>query len=255
MHPRALLIDLDDTILDDSSLVHECWHAACASHADRLAPFDTATVVDVIRKTSQWYWDDPDRHRTGRLELDATRRHVVRLSLDELGIDDVQLADSIGTAYAERRDTGIEPFPDAIDTVHRLRRSGRRLALLTNGAGGSQRRKIDRFGLADLFDAILIEGELGFGKPDTRVYQRALTALGVRASEAWMIGDNLEWDVTTPQLLGITGVWIDARGHGVPEGTDAKPDHIVQSLSDVLKLIPSTFSGDSGSIGRTRSDT
>ena len=37
MYPRALLLDLDDTILDDSSLVYECWRDACADHAAQLA--------------------------------------------------------------------------------------------------------------------------------------------------------------------------------------------------------------------------
>ena len=32
-----------------------------------------------------------------------------------------------------------------------------------------------------------------------------------------MVGDNLEWDVAAPQRLGMSGVWIDARGRGLPE--------------------------------------
>jgi putative hydrolase of the HAD superfamily len=92
MNPRALLLDRDDTILDDSSLVHESWREACAGHADRLAPLDAATVVDAIRTASKWFWDDPERHRTGRLRLDAARRGVVRLCLIDLGIDDEDLA-------------------------------------------------------------------------------------------------------------------------------------------------------------------
>ena len=59
----------------------------------------------------------------------------------------------------------MAPLPDAIDTVRWLRESGRRLALLTNGAAVAQRRKIARFELADLFDAILVEGELGSESP------------------------------------------------------------------------------------------
>ncbi len=66
-----------------------------------------------------------------------------------------------------------------------------------------QRSKINRFGLADLFDLILIEGEVGFGKPDPRVYERALESLGVAAGDTWMVGDNLEWDVAEPQRQGI----------------------------------------------------
>ena len=237
MKPRAVLLDLDDTILDDSSLVHESWREACAGHADRLAPLDTVSVVDEIRKMSKWFWDDPDRHREGRLQLDAARREVVRLALGKLGIDDDDLARCIGDAYGHRRDVGMEPLPDAIDTVRWLRDSGRRLALLTNGAGEAQRRKIVRFALTDLFDAILVEGEVGFGKPDERVYERALSVLDVKPSDAWMVGDNLEWDVAAPQRLGLAGIWIDARGRGLPQHSSVRPDHIIRSLSELRPLI------------------
>lgn len=237
MNPSALLLDLDDTILDDSSLVHESWRDACAGHAHRLAPLDAAVVVDAIRKTSKWFWDDPDRHREGRLQLEAARREVVRLALLGLGVGDAELAGCIGDAYSQRRDIGMGPLPDAIETVRWLRESGRRLALLTNGAAVAQRRKIARFELTDLFDVILVEGELGFGKPDERVYTQALGALGVKPSDAWMVGDNLEWDVAAPQRLGLSGVWIDARGRGLPVQSAVKPDYIVRSLADLRSLI------------------
>jgi putative hydrolase of the HAD superfamily len=239
MNPRALLLDLDDTILDDSSLIDDSWRQACARYAERLAPLDTAHVVDTIRATSKWFWDDPDRHRDGRLQLNAARREVVALALRKLGIDDAELAACIGDVYSHRRDVGMEPLPDAIDTVRWLRDAGYRLALLTNGAAVAQRRKITRFELADLFDAILVEGELGFGKPDERVYARALSALDVKPSEAWMVGDNLEWDVAAPQRVGLRGVWIDARGRGLPEQSSVRPDHIIRSLAELRGLLPS----------------
>jgi len=237
MYPRAVLLDLDDTILDDSSLVHECWHEACAGYANRLAPLDPVVVADAIRTTSRWFWGDPERHRAGRLELAAARREVVRLALRDLGIEDEPLAAGIGDAYSYRRDVSMEPLPDAIDTVRWLRDSERRLALLTNGGGPAQRKKIERFGLAELFDVILIEGELGFGKPDQRVYHHALGALDVDPSEAWMVGDNLEWDVAAPQKLGVSGVWIDLRGRGVPHQSGVRPNYVVRSLSELRALL------------------
>ena len=39
--PRAVLLDLDDTILDDSSAVDRCWRDACAAHCGGLADVDT----------------------------------------------------------------------------------------------------------------------------------------------------------------------------------------------------------------------
>ena len=196
---------------------------------------------DAIQKTSKWFWSDPARHRAGRLELDAARREVVRLALLEMGIADT---DACGMELATRTaiggTSGLTPLPDAIETVRWLRDSGFRLALLTNGAGPAQRRKIARFRLADLFDAILVEGEVGFGKPDERVYRLALDELGVRPADAWMVGDNLEWDVAAPQDLGISGVWIDLRGNGLPEDARVRPEHIVRSLAELRSLIRTT---------------
>ena len=75
--------------------------------ADRLRRSTRRIVVETIRKTSKWFWDDPDRHREGRLQLDAARREVVRLALRELGIEDADLAACIGDAYSHRRDIGM----------------------------------------------------------------------------------------------------------------------------------------------------
>jgi putative hydrolase of the HAD superfamily len=96
-----------------------------------------------------------------------------------------------------------------------------------------QRSKIERFGLAAHFDAILIEGEVGFGKPDPRVYRRALDVLAVAPGDAWMVGDNLEWDVAEPQRQGIYGIWIDIRGSGLPHGHPVRPDRIIRRLSEL----------------------
>jgi putative hydrolase of the HAD superfamily len=231
--PAGFLLDLDDTILDDSSNIDRCWRDACAANAGELGDLDLSIVLDTIRHKSRWYWDDPDRHRRGRLELDAARREVVRLALLELGMKNASLAARIGDAYGHHRDAGMEPLPDAIDTVRWLKASGCALALLTNGAGPAQRKKIARFGLADFFDTILVEGEIGFGKPDPRVYQLALSRLNLAPQDAWMAGDNLEWDVAAPQQLGLFTIWIDRQGRGLPPLSSVRPDRVVRALADL----------------------
>ena len=227
MLPTAILLDLDDTILDDSSAVESCWRGACAPEPN------AADLFDAIQTASKWYWSDPERHRAGRLELNAARRHVVALALASLGIDDPACAARVSDAYSRGRDAEMIPLPDAIATVKWLREERCRLAMLTNGAAAAQWQKIARFELTDLFDAILVEGEVGFGKPDERIYRLALGRLGVRPSEAWMAGDNLEWDVATPQRLGIFSIWIDRHGRGLPAGSPVRPDRIIQSLSEL----------------------
>ena len=56
---------------------------------------------------------------------------------------------------------------------------GIRLALITNGESATQRHKIDRFCLDRYFSEIFIEGEQDVGKPDSRIFEMALSATGV----------------------------------------------------------------------------
>ena len=58
--------------------------------------------------------------------------------------------------------------------------------------------------------------------------------LNVVATETWMVGDNIDWEVIAPQKLGIFSIWRDPRGYGIlPEGTSAKPNRIITKLAQL----------------------
>ena len=236
--PRALLLDLDDTILNDSEGIADCWKDACISCGSDLVDVDPELVYPAIEKTRAWFWADAARHRQGRLDLDAAAREIVRMCLHELGAPDPVLAAKIAARYRAQREARLALFPGALETIRWFRDSGCQLALITNGGAAAQRSKITRFGLGDLFDAILIEGELGFGKPDPRTYQLALRELDMRPVDTWMVGDNLEWDVAQPQRMGMLGIWVDVRGTGLPDANGVRPDLIVRRLSDLRAAEP-----------------
>jgi putative hydrolase of the HAD superfamily len=155
----------------------------------------------------------------------------------KLGLADRALAASIVSAYGLLRDQAVAPFPRALSTIAQLRHMGIRLALLTNGNAEAQWAKIRRFELAPLFDCLLIEGEFGVGKPDERIYLHALQRFGVAPEETWMVGDNFDWEVAAPQALGIKGVWIDHKGHGVPTAASVQPYLVIGQLSDLLSAL------------------
>jgi putative hydrolase of the HAD superfamily len=234
--PEALLLDLDDTILNDSGSVDACWREACLS-GSLMSGVQPDALLNSIRKSSKWFWSDPERHRTGRLDLQMARAEVVRFALLELGVEDNELASAIGGIYHDRREESLDIFPDALDTLERLRAQGFKLALLTNGNARPQRRKIELFGLQRFFDAIFIEGEVGLGKPDPRAYRFALDRLSVEPAKTWMAGDNLDWDVAQPQKLGIFAIWINRTGDGYGRLGSTKPDRIIRSLSELAHFV------------------
>jgi putative hydrolase of the HAD superfamily len=191
-------------------------------------------LFDAISRKPEWFWSDPERHRMGRADLRAASRRIVYESLIDLGFDLPDLARDVAEAYRDIRQNGAKMFPDAEACLGRIRRQGIGLALVTNGTGRDQRAKIERFDLAGYFDHILIEGELGFGKPDRRFYETAMEGLESRPDQTWCVGDNLEWEVAAPHGLGIYAVWVDRSGAGVPPGTEVAPDRIIRSLSELM---------------------
>src|SRR6266403_1279400 len=202
--PRAMLIDMDDTILSAYGRPDIAWNNVTAEFASELAPLLPQQVAAAIVESGRKFW--------------ASAAAEWRL----------QLADRF-TAYREEE---MFVFPGAHDAIDALKAHGVKLALVTNGAAGIQRAKVERFALTHRFDHIQIEGEHGFGKPDERAYQHAMQALDVTAPETWMIGDNLEWEIEVPQRLGIYAIWIDAHGEGLPAGTSIEPDRIIRSLTE-----------------------
>ena len=159
---------------------------------------------------------------------------LVSSAFSRLGVDLPQLAGEMAVAYSECRDEGPRLYAGGIETLRHLREDGARLALVPNGDGQGQRAKIDRFGLGPLFDYIQIEGEFGVGKPDQRVYLNVLRQLDVRPQEAWMVGDNLEWEVAAPQRLGIFGIWFNPWTSGLPSESTVHPDRIIRALPERL---------------------
>jgi putative hydrolase of the HAD superfamily len=236
LFPKALLLDLDDTILDDSGSVTSAWWEVCEEAAARRSGLSAANLVEEIFRVRDWYWADPERHRVGRQNLRAASADIVNQALRSLGVENPALAHTIANAYRDRRDAAQGLFPGARETLAALVERGFPLALITNGAAASQRAKIERFDLAKYFQHVLIEGEFGAGKPDARVYHHALEMLGATAERTWMVGDNLEWEILAPSRLGLGTVWIDRHGNGVPSESPARPDFIIRSLEELLGL-------------------
>ena len=237
--PRAMLIDMDDTILSAYGRPDIAWNYVATEFAGELAPLLPQQVAAAIVASGRKFWASADAE--WRLKLAEARHEVVRGGFsalaaaghDALSMDlAIRLADRF-TCYREEQ---MFVFPGAHDAIDALKEYGVKLALVTNGAAVLQRAKVVRFALTDRLDHIQIEGEHGFGKPDERAYQHAMQALGVTAAETWMIGDNLEWEVEVPQRLGIFSIWIDVHGEGLPAESTVKPDRIIRSLTELLPV-------------------
>ena len=235
--PRAMLIDMDDTILSAYGRPEIAWHKVAAEFAEEYGPYTSQQVATAVLDSARKFWTSAEAE--WRLKLAEARQIVVRSGFAALSATGphalpMDLATRLADRFTAYRDEEMFVFPGAHDAIDALKALGVKLALVTNGAADTQRAKVERFALSHRFDHIQIEGEHGFGKPEERAYLHAMQALGVTAPETWMIGDNLEWEVEAPQRLGIYAIWIDVHGDGLPAQSTIRPDRIIRSLTELL---------------------
>lgn len=236
--PRAILFDLDDTLIRAYAQPEEAWTRLLHIFSAHLDAHDAAAIERIrlaIMGEARAFWGDAAAAAKWRLDIAGARRLSVRRGLARLGRPDDALADRIADAFTEMRRQEYQLYPDAHATVDALRAAGVKLALVTNGAGVIQRAKIARFDLEHRFHHIQIEGEFGQGKPELAVYRHALERLGCAACDAWMVGDNYEWEVVAPQSLGMCGIWYDPFDAGIPAHATARPSRVIKRLAELVE--------------------
>ena len=231
---QAVLLDLDDTILNDNGLSEKTWRSACDKYAPLVGSLSGEELYAAVRQVTVSFWSDPENHRRGRLNLKAARRYIVSQAFANLGLENSRVAQDLADTFTAEKEQSITLMPGALKTLQYLKDCGLALGLITNGAGEMQRWKIEKFGLAPFFDCILIEGEFGAGKPDKSIFAAALERLKITPAESCMVGDDLERDILGAKSLGIFSIWVNSNGKKIPATSPVQPDRIIPNLASLL---------------------
>lgn len=257
---EAILFDLDDTLIVDEEISKSAMEAT-ARLAAKLHGADSGRFLIDAKRLSQTLWcgnpvldycanigitaeeclwghfegQSPDLIALRSWSMDF-RSALFDAVLREQGLpgDDGSLA----AQFAKSRRSLQRLMPDARETLARLKPFFR-IGLLTNGAPDLQREKTAASGLAPFFDAVVVSGEHGIGKPRPEIFHILLDSLGVTADGTVMVGNSLARDIAGAQKAGIARtVWLLVPGS--EEYADMTPNHTITGLHELPALLFST---------------
>jgi putative hydrolase of the HAD superfamily len=196
---RAVLFDLDDTLVDQTSAARVAVGAWAAEHGV-LGP-DVAARWEAISDVHY------ARYQLRELTYEEQRRERVR---EFFGIEasDAE-ADELFAGYRERYTAAWALFDDAAPALRRVRAAGLAVGVLTNGDEAHQRFKVEQLGLADHIDELVASSTLPAGKPDRRAFIAAADRLGHAPNQILMVGNSLEHDVHGALAAGLDAVLLD----------------------------------------------
>jgi putative hydrolase of the HAD superfamily len=183
---KAVLFDLDRTLLDRD--------AAVAKYAGQI-----------------WARSGNGMEATGNLfaarfvQLDARGRGDKRILFQTLVSEFLPgfNVEAMREGFEKDFPAAVRPFGDAIPLLKALGQEGVLAGVVSNGRSLFQRAKLAGSGLLPLLDVVVISEEVGFKKPDPRIFKVALDALRCPPEEAMFVGDSEETDVLGAKEVGM----------------------------------------------------
>jgi putative hydrolase of the HAD superfamily len=215
---NAVLFDLDGTLLDRESSIHEF----AVSQHDRLP-----ALHHIPRALYVSRFEALDSH--GSVWKDVVYQTLVA----ELGIVTLDWRDLLQDYESAFRHSCV-PYPNLHRTLGVLKRDGLLLGIISNGRDAFQRTVIDALELNEYLAVILISESQSVRKPDIEIFNRALKRLDVPAAQSLFVGDNPEADIRGAKNAGMKAVWKRNTIYSPP----AVYDGAIGDLSELIDLVP-----------------
>jgi len=138
----------------------------------------------------------------------------------------------------------FELFPETLEALDSLQHRFR-LGLVTDAQPLFLSSEIDMVGLRPYFDVIVVSGETGFHKPDTRLFEKALEGLNVGPSDAAFVGDSVSRDICGAEQAGLNTVLLDREQSYYHLDGPCTPDLVILQLLELNHLlVPGSRSPD-----------
>jgi 2-haloacid dehalogenase len=216
--PRAFVFDAYGTLFD----VHSVMEAARA-----VTPDPQALSQLWRQKQLEYTWL---RSLMGRYQdFWLVTGQALRFALRRLGITAAESQiEALMSAYLT-----LSPIPEVPNALRALR--GRPLAILSNGSPRMLESAVRSSGLGAAFDHVLSVDAVGVYKPSPLVYDLAVRAFGLPASEILFVSSNA-WDVAGAGAYGFMTCWCNRTNMPADE-LDVTPDYEVDRLDAILERI------------------
>jgi putative hydrolase of the HAD superfamily len=255
---KAILFDLDDTLLWDQKSVKEAFAATCSVAAEKYQinpeelenavreearllysnyetyPFTQMIGINPFEGLWGNFLDDEENFRKMSEIVPIYRKESWNKGLLSVGIDDDEFAALLAERFPEERRSKPFVYDDSYAVLDQLK-GKYKLLLLTNGSPDLQNTKLNITPeLVPYFDQIVISGAFGKGKPDPSIFEHALSLLEIDKEQALMVGDNLMTDILGAKRAGIKSVWINRHDK---EQNEVVPDFEIHHLGELFDIL------------------
>lgn len=203
---KAIFWDFDGTLVYSEHL----WSGSLYKTLQRYTSHTNITLDDIrpaMAHGFSWDYYDEDLHNLiGKKWWDFTFEHI-RKVYKSVGITDSEIKSLLPlfkNVILEKENYHL--YDDTIETLEKLKNKGFRHFLLSNNYPELD-ETMDKIGLSQYFDGMIISAQIGYDKPRKEIFEVALKAAD-HPEQCFMIGDNPQSDIKGAREVGIPAVLV-----------------------------------------------
>jgi len=228
---RAVLFDLDDTLIDHQHAAR----SATAGVRARFPAFQQASL-DALAAEHQRILDLLHHEvAIGARSVADARIDRYRRLFAFVGADDAH-AGAAAELHRRVYQACRRPVHGARELLAALHGKVT-IGIVTNNTLAEQTEKLATFDLAPFVGALVTSEEVGVAKPDRRIFAAALERVGCAADEAVMVGDSWAHDVQGARAAGIAAIWFNRARAPQPDGAAAPQLASLQPAGAVAAML------------------
>jgi len=223
---KHIFFDLDRTLWDFDASANEAFYNIYERfELKNKGVGSVSSFKDYYNHHNEILWS---QYREGSLSKKVLRGLRFRLTLNEFGVDDEELAQQIGIHYVKISPLLVHLFPNAFQILDYLHPKYQ-LHIITNGFSEVQFTKLKVSGLDKYFKEVITSEEAGVKKPDPQIFEFAFNKAETNANVSLMIGDDFNVDIIGAKTIGMDQVLFD------PE-RESRQNGVTYYINDLIEL-------------------
>ncbi len=220
---KAILFDIDNTLMDFMKMKREC----CKAAMDAMISAGLKTnhekgmkilyeLYDIYGIEYQYIFAKLSKALGGKIDYKIIAYGII--------------------AYRKMRDSYLVPYPDVISTLIELKKNYK-LAVVSDAPVLQAWMRLVTMKLDSFFDVVITKADARKQKTHTAPFKAALRELKLKPEEAVMIGDRISRDVETAKKLGLKTIYARYGDTSPVEPGKSGADAEINSVAEVVRVV------------------
>ncbi|MEK6885506.1 MAG: TIGR02253 family HAD-type hydrolase [Nanoarchaeota archaeon] len=221
---KAILFDVDNTLIDFWKMKTECCKAAIEAMIDAGLKMSEKDALKLLYELYEVHGIE-------------SQRIFEQFTKKVYGKENYKLISHAVIAYRKMRESYLVPYRNVVPTLLELKKRGYKLAVVSDAPIMEAWMRLASMKLDDFFDEIVTAGDARKQKIFPAPFRVALRKLGIQPEEAIMIGDRISRDVNTAKKLGIHTIYARYGDEKAPAKGKSGAEFEIENVEEILGIV------------------